>query len=540
MINGDKHCFPGSPLPRSASMSSLNHLEMSGNLSDRPLAEILVELLDAQLDGSVRLSAHGTKAIIYVREGNVLFAVSNQRRHRIFQMLLDAGMITKQQLVEIADFTNDLVLANSLRSNGLFPESAIESVFTRQVESIFCEAVAWKEGLWTFTPLARIKDDLKCAIDVRGILIKYARELSRDAVVRRFKTFKESFGKRTLLPAQINLLPAEAFILSRFEGQLLRIEEIITMTGLPDADNLKGLYSLWLGGFVTRTGWNAAFSPKRINEIQSSRFELKPQAPKAPAVIDAPKPVVAEVNRVVEAPPVEAPKPKREISVEVYLNQIEMSETHYETLRIPIESNVDQIKKAYFALAKRFHPDLFYKNAPPALFRRIQDAFTQIAHAYETLRNEETRLRYDYRLKSILDELKRQGKGGINKEQPTTHKQLTEASEIFDHGFNMLMEEDYEAALPYITRAVSMAPDVARYHAYYGKVLSIDPSQKFKAESEIQTAIKLEPDNPMFRLMLAEFFIDFNLLKRAEGELNRLLATFPDNAEALAMLDSLR
>lgn len=102
------------------------------------------------------------------------------------------------------------------------------------------------------------------------------------------------------------------------------------------------------------------------------------------------------------------------------------------------------------------------------------------------------------------------------------------------------MEEEYESALPYLTRAVSMAPNNARYHAYYGKVLSADRSLKFKAEAEIQTAIKLEPENPTFRLLLAEFFIDHNLLKRAEGELNRLIANFPDNSEARAMLDRLR
>ena len=42
------------------------------------------------------------------------------------------------------------------------------------------------------------------------------------------------------------------------------------------------------------------------------------------------------------------------------------------------------------------------------------------------------------------------------------------------------------------------------------------------------------------RLILAEFFIQVNLMKRAEGELNRLLAIFPSNREARALLDSIR
>ena len=40
--------------------------------------------------------------------------------------------------------------------------------------------------------------------------------------------------------------------------------------------------------------------------------------------------------------------------------------------------------------------------------------------------------------------------------------------------------------------------------------------------------------------MLAEFFIRVKLLKRAEGELKRLLSQFPDNKEARSLLDSLQ
>ncbi|MGB2913421.1 MAG: tetratricopeptide repeat protein, partial [Pyrinomonadaceae bacterium] len=87
---------------------------------------------------------------------------------------------------------------------------------------------------------------------------------------------------------------------------------------------------------------------------------------------------------------------------------------------------------------------------------------------------------------------------------------------------------------------VHYAPKNARYHAYYGKALSADGSQRHKAESEMQAALKLDPNNPTFRILLAEFYIQFNLLKRAEGELTRLLAVFPSNREAQDLLASLQ
>ena len=102
------------------------------------------------------------------------------------------------------------------------------------------------------------------------------------------------------------------------------------------------------------------------------------------------------------------------------------------------------------------------------------------------------------------------------------------------------MDSEHEAAMPFLARAVHYAPKVARYHAYYGKALSVGDKQRHKAEAEMQAAVKLDQNNPTYRILLAEFFIKVNLKKRAEGELTRLLAVFPSNREARDLLDSLQ
>jgi predicted Zn-dependent protease len=113
------------------------------------------------------------------------------------------------------------------------------------------------------------------------------------------------------------------------------------------------------------------------------------------------------------------------------------------------------------------------------------------------------------------------------------------ASKDFERGFDLQLNGNHEEAIPYLARAAHYAPQNARYHAYYGKALSADESQRHKAENELSTAIRLEPQNESFRLMLAEFFIRYKLTKRAEGELNRLLAMSPVNKQARTLLDSL-
>jgi curved DNA-binding protein CbpA len=509
-----------------------------------PLAELLVEILQSRLNGSLRLSHHNSKTIIYVREGEVVFAVSNQRQHRIFEMLLEAGTLTKEQIVAIPEFTNDMVLAKYLRQKEMFSASSLKSIFTRQIEGILRDVIAWKDGVWTFSPLARIKDDIHYKVDIFNLLVEYGRNLPKDAVVRRFKSFNESFGKKPTPPAQINLLPQEAFLLSRFENAYLKIDSIKSLSGLSDLDTLQKLYILWLAGFLYRESWDTAFKEHQVSNIASAKFELKKETP-APVQIEPVKANSAPVHSQKEEKPAEKIEEtipvqvKAEITLEKYLARVENAETHYELLDITHKASTEQIKHAYFGLAKRFHPDLFHKQTDAQTHNRIQHAFTEIAHAYEILRDEETRKTYDFKLRRLLQELDKLSPEQRNKPK-VEQKTLTEASEIFEHGFNLLMEEEYEQALPYIIRAVHLAPDSARYHAYYGKLLSIDKNQRFKAEAEFQTAIKLESGNPTFRIMLAEFFIQYNLPKRAEGELNRLLEIFPNNKEARGLLDSLQ
>jgi tetratricopeptide (TPR) repeat protein len=138
--------------------------------------------------------------------------------------------------------------------------------------------------------------------------------------------------------------------------------------------------------------------------------------------------------------------------------------------------------------------------------------------------------------KELADREKRTANGNTG----DADSQAEQASENFERGFSLLMDNRPEDALPFFARAVHYNPKVARYHSYYGKALSSDAKQRHKAEAEMQTALKLDPNNATFRLILAEFFIQFNLLKRAEGELKRLLELFPDNREALELLDGLR
>ncbi len=517
-------------------MTPQNNLELNGNLHDHLLAELLVEIAQACLNGSLRIASEEHKAIIYFDAGDVVFAVSNARQHRLVNVLLREEKISSAQLTEIGNFTNDLELRNLLIEKKMISANELNKQISLQIEEILQTALAWKEGKWNYNSLVRAKANMRFRVDLPGLLFEYARKLPNAALVRRFNSLQEKFEMKASLPAHINLHPQEAFIFSRFGQENQTVEDIKNVGGISEIEVLKTLYTLWLGGFLKRQKWNAAFSQERIFAISTAKLTLKKSAP-VPA--QQPSEILA-VEAGEEVQPMKQKEMPEPLSLESYLERIETGATFYEIFDVPSDAPTAEIKSVYFSLAKRFHPDLFHRQAGIEMHRRIQNAFTKLAHAYETLKDEQTREVYNFKL----------GKGLVVSQNKLPHDSSSaegsasdiekQASESFEQGFSYLMVEIYDEALPFLARAVHLAGGNARYRAYYGKALANNKNTHRQAEAEFQAALRLDADNTDYRLMLAELYVNIGLIKRAEGELNRVLEKAPNNYEARSLLDSLR
>ena len=292
---------------------------------------------------------------------------------------------------------------------------------------------------------------------------------------------------------------------------------------------------MWTGGFLSRHG-NFATPPfpkhpgQRISQLRAATFQLK-------------KAALGDSESCREKGAFCAGKSTAEVKPEVEVEVVESisnpllpgSRPPTTTINLGIEpsAKVQVIRKAYFRLAKQLHPDRYHSESPE-LLARIESAFTELAQAHETLKNNDSRQGYDIRMRQAQRD-KEAGPASSGE----SSRQEEQAAKDFERGFDLQLNGDLEEALPYLPRAAHYSPHNARYHAYYGKALAADENQRHKAENELATAIRLDPQNDSFRLMMAEFFIRYKLLKRAEGELKRLIASSPDNRQARALLDSL-
>ena len=531
-------------------MNSQNSLETIGSLRHHTAAEVFAEILRAKLNGSLRLANNRTaqKTVVYFDAGDACFAVSNARRFRLFETLLSANKITKERLAAIPDFTNDAALRENLLKNGALPKAEIDALTSKQIELILTDAFDWRferaeDGEWTFSPLVRIKGDIRFRMNAPALLAEYARNLPDAVVVARFKNTRETFSTasaQTSAAAPINLTPTEAFVFSRFDGAPLDVERAAMFSGLPAPDALRVVYTLWLAGFLERADWHAPFSERALQAIRSAHLTLKkPDAVVVPPIV-APAHRAPEAENSSPAKEETAAAPQTDLTLPEYLERVEAAPDYYRIFGVAADAPAADIKRAYLALAKRFHPDLFQRSVEAGEFKRIQDAFTRAAQGYETLKNQKSREVYDYRMRKDLE----QGKSRLapnGDEERTLQIRAERASEDFETGFSFFMDGNFADAVQLLARAAHFVPDNARYRAYYGKALAAaaDARQKHKAEAEMQAAIRIEPLNVDYRLMLAEFFVAMNLPRRAEGELNRLLSIAPHNQDAKTLLDSL-
>jgi tetratricopeptide (TPR) repeat protein len=510
-------------------MTAKTSLELKGIIRAHPVAEILLEVSQAELTGSLRVEMGDQKTIIYFLDGQAAYAVSNEKRSRLFKILLDQGLIDKEYLAQNRTHVSDLQLAEKIEADGKLSRNDLQTIISAQCESVIALILTWSEGEWTFSPHARLKSGVGYTIKLNEILMTYGRNVASEIATARITNPNEWFSRRRNPCDGFELRQEEAYILSRLDWTAITLHQINAMIGDAVSDVLKTVYSLWLGGHLSRAGWPAAFSEERLAYLRSANLELK-----KPAQASISSTGTSTPERVVARPEPEIVEAEAIFDLDENLDRIESAQNSYDVLGLLPSAKIADIRKAYYRLAKMLHPDR-YRRESAEILRRIENAFTELGQAHESIKTPEARQNYDMRMRQA----ERENVPG-DAESGERTKQGDQAAGDFERGFALQLEGEFEAAVPFLARAAYYEPKNARYRAYYGKALSADDDQRHKAEKELVTAVQLEPTNETFRLMLAEFFIKYKLIKRAEGELSRLLEISPGHKDALRLLDRLQ
>ena len=518
---------------------------MNGLLKTNPLIEIIWEIKSSSMGGALRLVHDKYKCVIYFAEGDVLFTTSNVKAYRLRDCLIRWNILSEDALAQIEDQVGDSELFNQLLERGLLTPEDLEQALAKQAEAVLKPALLWTEGDWAYDPTIRLENIAGVRFDSINLLLQAVRRLPPEFAAGRLSDSNEVLTPAMDLAVVPDLSPTEAFLLSRLDIPM-KVSDLMSISGLPDNETLHVAYCLIFAGMIQRSGFRNVFSDDIVKASKSSSPDKARMISMSFLTGATKMPSAAPVANV--APPEAAPDTSLR-DLEILMARLEGNPTFYEILDVGRAVDDAEIKRVYYSLARKFHPDHFRHHSDPQLHGRVEATFAKIARAYETLRTPNLRKAYDARI-GFKPLTQSPGSGsqngqtppGRNESSPSKSAKMGDApsasaEESFKRGMDAMAQENFAFAAAAFSEAIKLAPKEARFRAWYGRALGARQQTRRQAEAEIQSAIAMDKQNPLFYVMLAELYRNLSLFKRAQSALEQALAIDPRHREARDLMN---
>jgi curved DNA-binding protein CbpA len=185
---------------------------------------------------------------------------------------------------------------------------------------------------------------------------------------------------------------------------------------------------------------------------------------------------------------------------------------HYRLLGVAATADTKDIKRAYFALAKLYHSDRYFRKDVGALKPKIDAIFAAMTNALDTLTDGERRATYDAYLREVL--------------KTRITRRNAEALES---------RRDYVAAAEIWARVVESLPTDAYVHHRQAYALLRGGVNFDIAISAAMRAIELDPLRSEYRITAASLYIASGRDRMALGELDAACELEPDRQDYIGL-----
>jgi tetratricopeptide (TPR) repeat protein len=279
-------------------------------------------------------------------------------------------------------------------------------------------------------------------------------------------------------------------ILSLIEGRR-NIHELLSLSPLDNLQTLKTLYAL----ISTRI-----IEPKEKESTEDKTWE---EIIKEPEI----KPDSAFMEKV-----------------ENLYKSLE-STNYYDILGIEKWATQDKLKKAYYNVAKEFHPDIHFYIPSDTLKNKLNTIFFHVTEAYKILSDPKMRREYDNSL-SI-------------KPAKTESNNIEIARTRFREGKEAFRKRSYTEAAKLFGQAAYLDGSVPDYHFNMG--LALEKAKRLReAEKAFQQALKIAPYNANYLAELGHIYLQLDLKLRAKTTFEKAIKLDPSNERAVEGLQKVR
>jgi DNA-binding response OmpR family regulator/DnaJ-domain-containing protein 1 len=202
---------------------------------------------------------------------------------------------------------------------------------------------------------------------------------------------------------------------------------------------------------------------------------------------------------------------------------------YFEILALPTTATREDVKRAYFALAKEYHPDKHFGSSSAEVRQLAQQIYDLISSAHDTLTDPIERERY---VKELAQGMKREIGDEVGK--------ILAAEGKFQKGEEKMRQRDYEGAWQLFREAITLYPEEGEFHAWLGwSKFQLDPkngSMVGEALQAIEHAIELNPKVDKSYLFAGYIQKAIGRPDKAEKNFEKAIQANPDCTEALREL----
>jgi DnaJ-domain-containing protein 1 len=543
---------------------------MQGRLSQSDLIGLLRTLQRERRSGLLLVKQGDAQRCLRLHQGQVVLATSDVREERLGETLVALGRISQTDLEEA---TQKVVeerrrLGEVLLELGKLDAEGLEQALAEYVMSLVRRVLESGDGDWRFEdgPDFMPQADATQRVLVGDVILEVVRRQDPETV-------RHALGDldRLLAPPadpllrfqKLSLTPADGFLLSRIDGTLTA-RELLALLPVETAEAERSLLGLVATGLVefqaegrrpsaAAEGSAAGGAPAVAQPATAAGpSDTPPAVPSEtpPAAQAKPEPPTATPAAAASAPgapaaPATAPlDPKlAELREEVLAQHARLkSLNHFEALGLTPTADEAAVKHAYFALARRYHPDSQRDATLADLREAMQALFIRIGAAYEVLRNPRTRASYVADLKARAPRLPPPAAGEATpapQEDPELRKQMAQQAVLAAE--KLVEQEKYWDAIQMLEANLPLVDERLRPRGRLAlaRALLKNPNWVKRAEAQLLMLIEEVPQFGESYLMLARLYSEKGLRSRAVSTLRRLLAVKPDNEEAIALLGKL-
>jgi curved DNA-binding protein CbpA len=202
--------------------------------------------------------------------------------------------------------------------------------------------------------------------------------------------------------------------------------------------------------------------------------------------------------------------------------------TLYDLLGITITANDSEVKKAYYAMAKKYHPDRHHSPYLRDVHGLLEELFGKITDGYSILSSPLERNRYDAKIRAEGPAAVAAVGGTPTSVEANEGARRRAAEERFKEGKRHYDEMHFFDAIQCLREAVRLSPKKG-YHKLLAQALMKNPKWLREAEEQFRLALRMDQFDAECYVGLGDIYESEGMSTRAQKMYEQAATYDPEN-----------